>query len=507
MISFNKSYYKIPVIILLFYTFILLGCKKNIKTPLADTTITEKKEILIFTTSDNPNNPLYIAKLKSFENYMDYEYITNKKQDTIIIEVEPWDIISIGSKNSFLENFLIEKGDTLILKLESNKIQKTTKNNSLKKWSYDLILKDNALKKEVDSLFNYIIKIDYDNSFKLNLENYQDVAYRAIPNKNIKEQILLPKLIEKYFELLKIYRDQNATNIKDKNKEKLLNDLLKKEIFNNLLLLNISFNSPDINKLLTSDVFLSDSISNKYDEYYYLSKLISSGLISHAENTSRIKRVNYYNLYDSISHFITNNWVEKARMICLEHIALNDNNFNILKVKFDNFNDNYQNLVFKNYMENKHLINLKSIYNSHHEVNFVDLRENVNNLDNLLESLKGKHIYIDYWASWCAPCIKAMPASKTLKDHYKNMDIEFVYFSIDNNKDDWVLASKSEKINIEAHNYLILNHHSSNQKNTLKIDRIPRYLIFNKKGKLINHDAPGPDTKEIRVLLDMYLKE
>lgn len=98
-----------------------------------------------------------------------------------------------------------------------------------------------------------------------------------------------------------------------------------------------------------------------------------------------------------------------------------------------------------------------------------------------------------------------MPASKKLHHLYKDQDIEFVYFSIDTNKEDWLSASKAEKIDSNAHNYLVLNHVASNLKNELKIDRIPRYLLYNKMGKLIDHEAPGPETKEIKEIFDKLL--
>jgi hypothetical protein len=98
-----------------------------------------------------------------------------------------------------------------------------------------------------------------------------------------------------------------------------------------------------------------------------------------------------------------------------------------------------------------------------------------------------------------------MPDSRKLQKIYRNKDISFVFFSIDKDRDKWILASKDEKIN--NHNYLVLNHNASNLKNKLKIDKIPRYLLYNKKGELINHNAPGPETKEIRTLLNTLLIE
>ena len=44
----------------------------------------------------------------------------------------------------------------------------------------------------------------------------------------------------------------------------------------------------------------------------------------------------------------------------------------------------------------------------------------VNATDLRLESLKGKVIFINYWATWCPPCRAEMPMIKKLYDDYKD---------------------------------------------------------------------------------------
>ena len=50
----------------------------------------------------------------------------------------------------------------------------------------------------------------------------------------------------------------------------------------------------------------------------------------------------------------------------------------------------------------------------------------------LLESLKGKSVLLHFWASWCPPCRKEMPAmSKWVKAH---PDVQVVMISLDSNQ-------------------------------------------------------------------------
>ncbi len=49
-----------------------------------------------------------------------------------------------------------------------------------------------------------------------------------------------------------------------------------------------------------------------------------------------------------------------------------------------------------------------------------------------LQGLLGKTIYIDFWASWCAPCITSLPLYNELYHKYKDQGLEVVAISVDN---------------------------------------------------------------------------
>jgi thiol-disulfide isomerase/thioredoxin len=46
------------------------------------------------------------------------------------------------------------------------------------------------------------------------------------------------------------------------------------------------------------------------------------------------------------------------------------------------------------------------------------------------ESLKGKIVFINFWASWCPPCLAEMPSIQKLFDHYRN-DSRIVFIMAD----------------------------------------------------------------------------
>lgn len=120
-----------------------------------------------------------------------------------------------------------------------------------------------------------------------------------------------------------------------------------------------------------------------------------------------------------------------------------------------------------------------------------------------LKDFRGKLVYIDFWATWCGPCLQETPHFKKLQKDYKGKDIVFVSISIDEDKKSWLKSVQQEKP--EYISLITENGRNSKILKAYQINNIPTFILIDKEGKLINQNAPRPSSPDIKKTLDEHL--
>ncbi len=126
------------------------------------------------------------------------------------------------------------------------------------------------------------------------------------------------------------------------------------------------------------------------------------------------------------------------------------------------------------------------------------------NLQDILEQHRGSVVYVDFWASWCGPCLQQIPYMKKLHASFPETDVRFLCISLDTDAIEW--KKRIEKnADVFKGSYRITNRRNSFL-NAIRLDYVPRYLIFDRDGKLVNPDAIQPYHEDLaRAQLKRYL--
>ncbi len=101
-------------------------------------------------------------------------------------------------------------------------------------------------------------------------------------------------------------------------------------------------------------------------------------------------------------------------------------------------------------------------------------------------------VIIDFWATGCAKCLNEIPAQRQLMSELQGKQIKFIRISFDQDEKAWSKAIS--KMKIEGDHYLIAEGFSSAIAQYLSFDEIPRYIILDKKGRLVTRQAPDPSS-------------
>lgn len=135
--------------------------------------------------------------------------------------------------------------------------------------------------------------------------------------------------------------------------------------------------------------------------------------------------------------------------------------------------------------------------------------ENTEGVKVSLSDYKGKVVYIDFWATWCGPCLAEMPHSKKLREKFVGNDsIVFMYVSVDNedNIDGWKTVIK--KKDIVGVNLISRNGGEEERVGErYGLQYIPRFVLIDKNGKVATFKAPTPSEPKAEQMIKQLLAE
>ncbi|MCI3937697.1 TlpA family protein disulfide reductase [Chryseobacterium aahli] len=196
--------------------------------------------------------------------------------------------------------------------------------------------------------------------------------------------------------------------------------------------------------------------------------LIEIGISNHLQQYKDKKYANY----DKNVDWFKNTDYYKSNKIELEKLLVTDEKSNSIKNEL---------LSFDLYSDNK-----------------------VVKLENILSNHNSKYYLLDFWATWCIPCLQNIEAMHNM-DLPK--DLELIYISMDRTKDKEKWIKKAQNLHL-SNSYLFAE--TLNNKNIIKrvnLNQLPRYILIDKNYNIINPNLATPQEADFLKELKIYMKD
>ena len=281
-------------------------------------------------------------------------------------------------------------------------------------------------------------------------------------------------------------REKLLLSIKDVPNEFLLleNARIRADIINSILDLYYEF--PDFNKLAENErqefekkfLLQKDSLILPFAKFFLDSNFLNLVVYQRVAyallkpNNDQQENVHYKNIQD---------WLVAQKLFGDLRLHRDKSNGESTLIEIENLtSDIYRNTlleVFKRIM---------AFGNGNEAINIIAKDRNGQQIS--LLSLKGKIIILDFWATWCGPCVAAFPKINTLREKYvTDTSIIILSVSIDNDHEKWKRAVSN--YSLAEPNWIVDRFAISNY----QVDVIPRTIIIDKNFRIAAFKGPGPE--------------
>ncbi|MDN3586042.1 TlpA disulfide reductase family protein [Pedobacter aquatilis] len=478
-------------------------------------------ESIILSVSLKPNSQITFRYFEDY--YREISYRNPGKRDSIISKRLNVKNPTLLEYNSMLMDpagpversypLLLVPGDTVMLKTGMNAgilIQSSTGLEQFADsiiyfpksyhWSYDedaKFLKTEGVNKMVEKIDDRFEKNEA--SIKNTGYDYAHLAALKYLNANIK-----------YISISKLLSDKHLTFSK-------LTDSLYKDLYNHAGEIN---SVSTVNNLQTSNSII------RYNSVRQNQELANSDIWSWIVGADiQLKQTDFYRNY--LTFLLAQTFKQlpadlpkltQALDLIKEEVPAIDTLFqvsNILKETYIDFptarkrlrsfaNGRYSFIIDSDEKSaNRELKNIKNLS----AVVLTDFSGNKTDFKSLITNGKARLTVIDFWASWCIPCIAEIPFMKIVEQKLKGKPVRFMAVSIDQNNEvgKWIEAAKKNQIFKQPFQYRLADFKKSALTQLINLQTIPRYVVIDYLGNILTDDFLRPSNPQFEIRLNKFL--
>jgi thiol-disulfide isomerase/thioredoxin len=125
-----------------------------------------------------------------------------------------------------------------------------------------------------------------------------------------------------------------------------------------------------------------------------------------------------------------------------------------------------------------------------------------------LKDYKEKVLFIEFWGSWCSPCIKSIPQLQELVAKINNKDLRIIHVAVRDNYQNLEFAIK--KYNLDGVHILLTDKNEKSWKTYIDFYSVPYYAIINRDGKIVGHGILllefESESEKIKAIIEKSLK-
>jgi thiol-disulfide isomerase/thioredoxin len=124
----------------------------------------------------------------------------------------------------------------------------------------------------------------------------------------------------------------------------------------------------------------------------------------------------------------------------------------------------------------------------------------LDNIEYRLSSYRGKWVFVNYWATWCPPCVEEMPELVFFHDKHKDKDAVVIGINMEDVEDQKV----RDFLDDHLITYPVVLAEPSREGPLGKIPALPTTFLVNPQGEVVHRKVGRVDIEYLESLIKGY---